>query len=87
MLADIAETVITVLDGIAVSVDGPAYLSCVIVLKSFFYTVRKACPCDSAPAVCAVDGLFMVSVNDACDLSSGIILLLLSPGISTAHLS
>ena len=34
-----SETVITVLDGIAVSVDGPAYLSCVVVFVTFFYAV------------------------------------------------
>ena len=38
-LPDFAEAVITVLNGIAVSVDGSAYLSCVVVLKSFFYAV------------------------------------------------
>ena len=34
-----SEAVITVLDRIAVSVDGPAYLSCIVVLLTFFYTV------------------------------------------------
>ena len=38
-LPDFAEAVITVLNGIAVSVDGPAYLSCVVVLVTFFYAV------------------------------------------------
>ncbi len=34
-----SEAVITVLDSIAVSVDGPAYLSCVVVFVTFFYAV------------------------------------------------
>ena len=38
-LADFSEAVIIVLDGIAVSVDGPAYLSCVVVFVTFFYAV------------------------------------------------
>ena len=38
-LAYFSEPVITVFDGISVSVDGPAYLSCIVVLVTFFYTV------------------------------------------------
>ena len=38
-LADFSEAVIMVFDGIAVSVDGPAYLPCVVVFVTFFYTV------------------------------------------------
>jgi hypothetical protein len=34
-----SEAVITVLDGIVVSVDGSAYLSCIVVLVTFFYAV------------------------------------------------
>ena len=38
-LAYFSKAVITVLNGIAVSVDGPAYLSCVVVFVTFFYAV------------------------------------------------
>ena len=76
-LADLAEAVVMVLHGITVSVNGSAYLSCRSVFIPFLYVVRKAGARDPAPVVHIVGNLIPVSIHNAGDLPSGVVLVLL----------
>ena len=76
-LADLAETVVTVLHCIAVTVYSPADLPCRGVFIAFLHPVRKANACDASPAVHVIGDGIPVAVHNSRDLPSGIILILL----------
>ena len=80
-LADLAETVVTVLHCIAVTVYSPADLPCRSVLIAFLHPVHKANACDASPAVHVIGNGIPVAVHNSRDLPSGIILILLEDAL------
>ena len=80
-LADLAETVVTVLHCIAVTVYSPADLPGGGVLVAFLPPVRKANACDASPAVHVIGNGIPVAVHNSRDLPSGIILILLEDAL------
>ena len=80
-LADLAETVITVLHCIAVAIYSPADLSGGGVFIAFLPPVRKANACDASPAVHVIGDGIPVAVHDSDNLASGIILILLEDAL------
>ena len=80
-LADLAETVVTVLHCIAVTVYSPADLPGGGVLVAFLPPVRKANACDASPAVHVIGNGILVAVHNSRDLPSGIILILLEDAL------
>ena len=76
-LADLAETVVTVLHCIAVAVYSPADLPGGGVFIAFLHPVHKANACDASPAVHVIGNGIPVAVHNSRDLPPGIILILL----------
>ena len=80
-LADLAETVVTVLHCIAVAVYSPADLPGGGVLVAFLHPVRKANACDASPSVHIIGNGILVAVHNSDNLASGIILILLEDAL------
>ncbi len=74
---DFSEAVVAILNGTAIPVDGPAYLSGRRILAAFCYAVGEADAGDPAPAVQTVVDTLSVSVRDSGDLASGVVLVAL----------
>ena len=80
-LADLAETVVTVLHCIAVAVYSPADLPGGGVFIAFLHPVHKANACDASPAVHVIGNGILVAVHNSDNLASGIILILLEDAL------
>ena len=74
---DFSEAVVAILNGTAIPVDGPAYLSGRRILAAFRYAVGEADAGDPAPGVQPVVNALAVSVRDPGDLASGVVLVAL----------
>ena len=82
----LSEAVVTVPDGAAVPVDGPAYLSGRRILAAFCYAVGKHNAGDPAPGVQTVFDTLAVPVHDSGDLASGIVFVALENFIRAVFL-
>ena len=74
---DFSEAVVAILNGTAIPVDGPAYLSGRRILIAFCYAVGKHNAGDPAPAVQTVFDTLAVPVRDPGDLISVVVLVAL----------